>query len=94
MTSMSALVKSMFISLGRGIPALSTSAGHKPAQLSTVGGEVTAELLPEAHFPTPFSLGTKSSLHQHKALWTGFVPWDTAGPQSICHLLLPAAAGA
>ena len=56
MTSTSALVKSMFSSLGRGTPAPSTPVGHKPAQLSATGGGVTAELLPGARSPTPSSL--------------------------------------
>lgn len=72
MTLTSALVKSMFSSLGRGTPAPSTPVGHKPAQLSV------AELLPGSQSPTPSSLCANPSLRECKALWKGFVWWDLA----------------
>ena len=49
-------VKSMFSSLGRGTPSPSTHVGHKPAQHSVMGQEVTAELLPRSQSQTPSPL--------------------------------------
>lgn len=82
MTSTSALVKSMFSSLGRGTPAPSTPVGHKPAQLSAAGGGVPAELLPGAWSPAPSSLCANPSLHERKALRKGFVSWDLVHRQN------------